>query len=212
MRVYFVRHGESIENTTRTYIGAHVELTEEGRAQAGFVANRFLKIPLDIILSSDMERAKKTALAVSEKVSIGVTHSELLRELSAPSEFIGKDPEDPETKALLEKWLAHRKKGDGKKPFSDEETLPEAKERAKKALSYITAHEENDILVVTHGTFLRVMVLTMLESRLDVKISIAKHFEDFRNFISISNTGITVCDYNDGAWRLITLNDHAHLG
>jgi len=213
MRIYFVRHGESTENTTRVYTGASARLTDEGKAQASFVAERFLKIPIDSILASDMERAKQTATIISEKVGVSVSCSELLQELSEPSELLGKDPDAPETITIRDAWLTHRKKGDGTVPFSDEETLLEAKERAEKALTYIASHEEGDILVVTHGTFLRVMLFVMFEKMLGVKIPIAKYFVDSRKFLSsISNTGITVCDFSDGTWRLVTWNDHAHLG
>lgn len=213
MRVYFVRHGESIENTTGIYKGGSAELTEDGKTQAGFVAERFLKIPIDIILSSDMERAKMTASVISEKVGIGVTHSKLLEELSAPSELLEKDSDDPKTIAIRDAWFAHnRKREDEKSQYSDEESFYDAKKRAEKALAYIIKRKENDILVVTHGTFLRVMLIVMFEKTLRINIPAAKHFPDFRDFLIMSNTGITVCDYIDGNWKLITWNDNAHLG
>jgi hypothetical protein len=35
----------------------------------------------------------------------------------------------------------------------------------------------------------------------------------FMRFVRINNTGITMCEYlSSEEWRVITLNDHAHLG
>ncbi len=221
MRIYFVRHGQSEENISNTYIGAHAKVTEEGLRQAQYVGKRFEKIPVDIILSSDMARAKETARVISERVGQPVTYSELLQEGRAPSELLGKDPSHPEVAAIRELWLTRRYQGEHMR-YSDEETIADMKTRAGDALAFIANHEADNILVVTHGTFLRVVLgMIIIGDTFSPQL-----FKQFRERLSMSNTGITVCDYHkedarrvdldlpgkSPGWRLITWNDHAHLG
>ncbi len=37
-------------------------------------------------------------------------------------------------------------------------------------------------------------------------------FKLMRNNSELSNTGLTMCEYSKNKWKLLTLNDHAHLG
>lgn len=207
MRVYFVRHGESEENKSNVYGDEHSKLTLAGHEQARFVAERFTHIPIDLILSSDMERAQKTAQAISEAVGQDIEYSPLLREARPPQETKGKEYYSPEAIALrtelLTKWVE-----DESWHYSDEENLFDLKTRAHAALEYIREHEADDVLVVTHGTFLRMMIGVMMEGE---KFSPAL-FVRFKSFLSMSNTGIAVCENSKSGWRLITWNDHAHLG
>jgi len=227
MRVYFVRHGESEENVNDIYRGPAAKLTETGYAQARFVAERFTTIPIDLILSSTMERAKETARIISEKIGQGVIHSDLLVETKAPSEFLHKEYDDPEAVSVRNAWLKTRYVDEHAR-YSDEENVADLKVRAKQALLFIADQKVNDCLVVSHGTFLRIILGIILEGD-DFS---SQMFLRMRNAFSISNTGITMFDYNvpdsnhrhistkesqpgDGTisgWRLITWNDHAHLG
>ncbi len=222
MKIYFVRHGESEENTTRMYIGMHAKLTEVGIKQAEFVAERFTKIPIDIILASDMFRAQETANTIGKRINREVLFSELLQETSAPSELLGKNPKDPEVMKIQKAWITKRFSAEDAH-YSDEESFNDFKQRAQMALQYIVRHEVDNILVVTHGTFLRVMIGIMILGD-DFSLDF---FKQLRVIFVSSNTGITVCEYKKSIetgdenfylpekvsdWRLITWNDHAHLG
>ncbi len=207
MKVYFIRHGESEENTTQILAGGESPLTETGKAQARFVAERFKTIPVDLILSSDMIRAKRTAEEIAKTTGQGIVYSPLLCEASAPSELLGLKHDDPKAVDVREKWLKKRQI-DEAFHYSDEESLADLKARAKKALVFIEDREESDVAVVTHGTFLRMMIGVMALG------------DDFRGvfvnrlrlFLHTRNTGITVCEVKNGEWRLLTWNDYAHLG
>jgi len=66
--IYFVRHGESQANAEITGIGMDSPLTEKGREQAGFIAERCKRLPIQVIISSTMNRARETAEVVLKRI------------------------------------------------------------------------------------------------------------------------------------------------
>ena len=64
MKLYLIRHGESESNVSGYYRGRHSALSRSGLMQAKKLARRFAKIHIDLIVSSDFERALETADAV----------------------------------------------------------------------------------------------------------------------------------------------------
>jgi len=63
MRVFLIRHGESIGNAQRIHQGQKKDfsLSELGKTQAELLKKRFQNIKIDAIYSSDLNRAKETA-------------------------------------------------------------------------------------------------------------------------------------------------------
>jgi len=205
--VYFVRHGESEWNATGRHQDRTPGLSEAGKKQAEFLGQRFIKIPIEMIVSSPFSRARQTAEIVGKKVGVPVEFSELFVECKRPSAVEGKlksDPEVIEIKTLIKanfhlpNWR-----------HSDEEIYEELKTRAIRALVLIEQFGKERILVVTHGTFLRtVLGLLLLGEEMT-----AQEWLKIDKFFELSNTGITICDKReDSTWKLVTWNDHAHLG
>ncbi len=61
MKLYFVRHGQTIGNMTRDYsTTAHDVLSPKGIEQAELLADRLADYQFDVIYSSPLERAVKT--------------------------------------------------------------------------------------------------------------------------------------------------------
>jgi broad specificity phosphatase PhoE len=60
MTIYFVRHGESVNNVSKNYQGADVKLSDLGCKQAEIVAERLTHVPIDVILASSFTRAHDT--------------------------------------------------------------------------------------------------------------------------------------------------------
>jgi broad specificity phosphatase PhoE len=65
--VYFVRHGSTDGNEQGAYQHVHTPLSELGRRQAACVARRFERIPVDIVITSDMARAVETGRCIAER-------------------------------------------------------------------------------------------------------------------------------------------------
>lgn len=91
--------------------------------------------------------------------------------------------------------------------YSDEETAHELITRATKAVTMLEQLNASAVICVTHGLFLRILIGVMMFGESLSRDCLLK----FMRFISISNTGVTVCECREGRWKLITLNDMAHL-
>ena len=62
VKLYFIRHGESLANQKDVFIGQYdFDLTEKGRKQAEMVADYLKDVKVDAIYSSDLLRAYHTA-------------------------------------------------------------------------------------------------------------------------------------------------------
>ncbi|MFA6552576.1 MAG: histidine phosphatase family protein [Candidatus Paceibacterota bacterium] len=206
-KVYFVRHGESETNAGDLIIGGTAHITEKGREQAAFVAERCKELPLDVIISSTMNRAKETAEIISVKIKKPIAeYSDLFNERRMPSMRIGKLKSSPEIKAM-EKALIENF-GVPEWRFSDEENFADFKERSGKALDFLSKRPEENILVVTHGFFLRIIITRVLFG----ESLTGEVCDKFIGHTLTENTGITLISGDNGAWKLLTWNDHAHLG
>lgn len=209
-RIYFVRHGITPGNEASLYQKLDTPLSEKGRAQAVFLAERLSKISFEVLIASTMERAQETACIIAQKTGHTVVSENLFHEIHRPSIVRGKSKTDPEVTQIIRTtklyWTIEGKK------HSDEENFFDFKNRAIKALDYLKARDEQTLVVVTHGTFLKMLLAVMLQG--------ANTEPDFLNtidtFFFSENTGITWVEYDNphhpNSWQLITWNDHAHLG
>ncbi len=203
--VYFVRHGRTEGNEKKFYQHGEVPLSEKGKAQAAFVADRFSRIEIEKVISSDMNRAKETAEAIAAKTGQPLELQPLLRELVRPSEMRGKLHADPEARKILKFIKDNFESG---KRYSDEENFYDLKNRAQEAKAYIESRHERALAIVTHGTFLKMLIGVMI---FDTLLT-ANEFLALDAVFHSSNTGITTCAHEDGKWQIRTWNDYAHLG
>ncbi|MBI1999491.1 MAG: histidine phosphatase family protein [Parcubacteria group bacterium] len=210
-RVYFVRHGETENNVLNIHQGSEPSLTERGREQAKFVAERLARISFDALISSDYVRACETARMISEKTGKPVVQSELFRERKNPSEINGKPHTDPEAVRIRDELIGHQNDPDWR--YSDEENFFDTRRRALSAIVYLENLSEENLVVITHGTFLIMLIGCMMDAGLSTD-----SYRALRFFLFPHNTGITVCEKGNpkaarpDKWQLITWNDHAHLG
>jgi probable phosphoglycerate mutase len=67
VKFFLVRHGETAENTQMRYLGTRDEpMTERGLWQARQAAEALSQIPIKIVISSPMRRARDTAIQIQE--------------------------------------------------------------------------------------------------------------------------------------------------
>lgn len=209
-KIYFVRHGESEGNMGQIRQTAATSLTEKGKSQASIVAERCAKLPVETIICSTMSRAKETADAILKKVSKPTEYSDLFVERRRPSEVLGKPKDDP-VALEVEKEIKLKFHLPGFK-FSDEESFEDLKNRALAALAYLAQRPEENILVVTHGFFMRIIIACVVFGE---KLTGEEGVKFIRTF-HMENTGISVLMYDKEdtktPWWLWIWNDHAHLG
>lgn len=204
--IYFVRHGQTPLNETRTYQFFDTPLSEKGLKQAALVAERFKSISAEVVISSQMTRALQTGQAIAKATSLPLVESSLLQEMARPSAVRGKPHADPDAREVIKTTTAYFE--DRERRHSDEENFFDIKTRALNVLVYLQEREESNIIVVTHGTFLHMILAVMMEG----DTASPQTFLNFQNFLFPSNTGITRCVLRNGAWRLMTWSDDAHLG
>ena len=81
-KIILVRHGQSIGNAWRRYLGhTDLGLTELGRTEAEQTARALANEKIDAIYSSDLKRAHETALPHARIHGLDITDSENLREI-----------------------------------------------------------------------------------------------------------------------------------
>lgn len=201
MKVYFVRHGSTDLFEKRICQTDDEPLNEKGLKQAKELGKRFSHTPLDLIISSSHTRAVQTAQAISPNVEI----SSLFVEVRKPKEIIGRSKEDEEVKNILKK-IGNMYLIDPGWHYSDEENFEDLKTRGLKALQFLISQNKDNILVVSHGNFIALMVgLMVFGENYPVDVSLK-----LKNFFRFGNTGVSICTYDEGHWQLQCWNDTSH--
>lgn len=206
MRVYFVRHAESQYNALDRHQFASVGLSELGIKQAEYVAQRLSTNKIDVIISSPYERARRTAEFISAAVQKPVELTPLLIETKKPSVIEGRYYHDPE--AVRIKNAIRDNLHDPAWRYADEETFFDARDRAVQCVKFITRLDKGNVLLVTHGGIMGMIIAVMLHGEeLDIR-----DFLKLKTFLRVDNASISLCEYtNHKTWKLITWNDCAHL-
>ena len=209
MRIYVVRHGETESNADRIRQSREGYLSDDGIQEARAAASKLSSLKIDSIFTSSYPRAKQTADIISALgKGLLVQVSEYLTEVKLPSEVVGRPVDDPKSKKIFSWLTSHITSPTAR--FSDEETYNEYVSRARQVLEHIEKTGFENTVVVTHHRFIHILVAVVLVgNELTPQL-----FNLIRNHIYISNTGITVIEKNEekeGAWHLLTLNEHSHL-
>lgn len=204
MNVYFVRHGES-ELTEKTYQLPETPLSHLGIKQAKSIAKRFTEIPIELILSSTYLRAIETAQEIKKIEEVPIVQNDLFVERRMPSSFLGKKIDDAEVITIHETIRKHFYEPNWH--YADEENFSDLIHRAEEALKFVLNQEKENIIVVTHGYFLTVLMFYILFS----ENMQAEWFTSFRKHIEFSLTGLSIVEYQIQKWKILSLNDYAHL-
>lgn len=209
-KIYFVRHGESTGNSGTFRQGPDTPLSDLGIQQAQFVAERLKTTPIDKVMVSSYERAKQTAEIINKCLNKEIEISDLLIERIKPSSVVGKDKNDPEAKEIDRLTEENFHNPDFK--FEDGETFSEMKARALQVLQTCQESEAENILLVTHGIFLRMLAACVVMGE-----ELTSHeYWKFYITLEVENTSITVFRYDllEGRpqWYIEVWNDSAHLG
>lgn len=203
--LYLVRHGESKLNAKRVHQDGTVGLSEKGIEQSKQLAKRITAIPIDIVLASPFERAKQTADIIGQRLNLPIELNPLLVEIKRPTEIEGRQVDEPGVVAIKNEILANWNNPAFK--HSDEETFYEFKNRASEVIKLLTQLNNEHILVVTHGDLIGMIICLMAFGEGLEPETLKK----FRKFLMLSNTGITVCKFENEQWKLITWNDITHI-
>lgn len=200
MNIYFVRHGESALNAQRIHQNRHVELSELGRRHAAAYAERFKGIPIGRIVASPYKRAQQTAEAISQAIAVSIEFSDLFVEVKRPTVIEGRHADEPDVVAI--KRTIEDRYHDPSYRHSDEDTFSLFSARARKAKEYLDALTDENVLVVSHGDFIKMFLCVVLfGEKLEPWI-----YQQMRPLLEASHTGITHFKKDGSDWFLSEWN------
>ena len=200
-RLIIVRHGESNANKTRTFAGhLNIPLSERGEMQAKMTAEYIVqRYQIDKIYCSDLLRAYHTALPIANITGAPLIKTEKLREIYA-GDWEGKTFNELQTRYAdtYGVWLCDI----GNARPNSGEAVQELYERVYNALQEIVF--ENDgktIAVATHATPIRA-----LQCRFS-----GFSVNEMKNVPWVTNDSVTVVDYENGVFSLVSVSEDKHL-
>jgi broad specificity phosphatase PhoE len=190
MRIYLIRHGETIFNASRTVQHPHTPLSDRGLEQARRLGERMRDVPLTAIVSSDYARAYRTAEAVHATTGAPLSILESLRERN-----LGDHRGTPFSELTVNVFAADYQPPNG-------ESWPQFNTRVERAWEEVVefaGSAEGDFAVVSHA-----LVCGALMERC-VPVPEAIRPAEIR----FGNTAVTVID--GPPWEATLLGCCAHL-
>jgi len=142
--LYFVRHGQSTANAANVYAGqdSSVQLTDLGRQQAMDSGTAIKGLNIDLIISSDLDRAEETARIIAGQLGLPETAVKLdarLREIN-----IGQLANQPDKG--FAGYMRHVELGTDQTV----ETPEQAESRVRSFLSTLVQQGGRTVLLVAH--------------------------------------------------------------
>lgn len=201
MKLFLIRHGQSVTNQTGTFAG-HLDapLSERGYAQAACVPAFFEGIPVDAVYASDLSRAMDTVRPLAESRGLSVIPERDLRETYA-GKWEGMPFEDLPTLYPddYRVWMQDI----GAVRCTGGESMAEVAVRVDAALRRIAErHPDGTVVAASHGAALRA-VLTLWDTG-----SVAAMQQ--RGWMA--NAAVTEVEYRDGTFTILHDNLTHHLG
>lgn len=199
--VVLVRHGQTDYNVQDRWQGfLDIPLNKNGLKQAELLAKSLKDYPIDVFISSPLNRALVTTEKVAKSHGMEIAYTdERLREINF-GDCAGLNPKEREVRfpALMELW----KNRPWLVTFPNGESLLDMQYRGRLALEdAVTKYPGKTIFIGAHS-FINAVVLCSILG-LDTQ-----HFPQ----IAQNNTCVNVLQYEDGFWKIVTMNSVAHLG
>ena len=202
-RLYLIRHGETLANRSFRYIGRRDDaLSETGVRQAAELATALASLPISAVISSPLQRARKTAQAIAEARQLEVELTPELRECDfgaweglTRAEVLARGPEEAQ---LFQAW-----ERDATLAPPEGESFTALQQRVCTYVNELARmHAGQTLALVSHVGPIKVLLASALEAPL---------WASFRIFLDPAT--ISVVDWQDNGHALVRLvNSHAHLG
>lgn len=198
-KLILVRHGETVWNAEKKFQGhTDIALSPAGLEQATRLADRLASEKIAAVYSSDLNRAFVTAETVARRHNLTVNEVPSLREIRFG------DWEGLTYTAIHEKWpsqLSGLFTTPGEIVIPGGESFYELKKRAADAIADLVAkHEDETVVVVSHGGTIRTIFCSILDINLN-------HLWGIRQ----DNTAVNIIEYYDGRALISLVNDTHHL-
>ncbi len=200
IRIILIRHGETTWNIEGRYQGQEdTPLSEKGIRQGKSIGTALKEIPIDAAISSPLSRALDTCRYATAYHQLDILTDRRITEISHGL-WEGIHAEEIEKKYPDEFRLWHTHPDKVQMP--EGECLDDVRKRVRRAFDeYAAAYDGKTILVAAHDAVNKVILCDILN--LDM---------GYFWHIKQDNGCINVIEYDQGLWRLVTLNSTAHLG
>ena len=199
--VILVRHGETAYNVQGRSQGIlDIPLNENGLKQAKLLAKSLKDYPIDVFISSPLNRAYVTTETVAKLHGKTIAYTDdRLKEIDY-GDCAGLTPDElkeryPEIVKLQKErpWLVNYPNG---------ENYRDLEYRTRNALEDAVAKYPGKTIFIGAHSHVNMAVLCSVLG-LD-----AQHIPQIRQ----SNTCLNILKYKDGAWQVVAMNSIAHLG
>lgn len=199
MKLYFIRHGETDWNIVKRLQGAtDIPLNENGEALAKLTAEGLKEIPFDVIFTSPLKRAYRTAEILKGDREIPLIKEERIREIcfgdyeGLVSKSEGYSIPDPDFKFFFTKTNCYKTPPNG-------ESIESLLKRTGEFLEELKHREdlkEKTILISSHGAAVRAL-LSNIE-----KCDLAQFWGGGVH----KNCGVSCVELVDGTYKILWEN------
>jgi probable phosphoglycerate mutase len=165
MRVFLLRHGESVSNAAVDKVSLPEEegdrLSPRGRRQAETAGRRIAEFGIERIVTSPMGRARETAAAVAAATGLEPEVWDWTYELREPPEYFRSSGEHQQRHRWSNRMKAHAEDPEAAPPGG--ESFADLRRRVVRTEERLVADDVDRTLLVGHGIFFRfAFALTVL--------------------------------------------------
>ncbi len=197
MKLYLLRHGETDWNKARKIQGCtDIPLNDYGRELARKTGEGMNDIPIDLVITSPLIRAKETAQLVMAGRDVSFWEDARIQEMNF-GEYEGRPSDEEPTASILRAFF----KNPGAYPPPEQgESIPQLLARTGKFLEIICQNEElqnKSILISTHGAAMTGLV-NNIKGQLEVN--------DFWKMGVPPNCAVTIVSVEDGKATIVEEN------
>lgn len=203
MKIYFIRHGETVWNTLKIFQGSsNSNLTEKGIEQAKKLGERLKNTKITAFYSSPLGRAIETSKLIIGERGIEISKIDEFREIGL-GKVEGLPRVEFEKKYPKEFYDFFNNPKEYNPSKYEGESYYELFNRVENGLKKIvTKHKKNDIiLVVCHGVTLKGIF----------KIIRNMNFDEVKDVEVPENTSVSIVDYDNGKYKIEVFSDISHL-
>ena len=197
-----VRHGQSESNLAKRFTGqTETVLTPLGHAQAENTARFLHEYPIDVIYSSDLERAMQTAEPTAKDHGLEIIPNRELREIFA-GEWEGLLYATL-TERFPESYRRWREDVGHAHPDGGESALALGRRVSSEVDRLLAKHQGQCIALFTHATPLRMLACRWF----------GRPFEDAASVPWCNNASVSVIEYeDDGSFQVLLYGYDEHQG
>lgn len=202
LRIYFVRHGETLWNTLKIFQGrSNSPLTDLGISQAKKLSEHLKDLNFTKIYSSPLDRAMTTTKLIIGDKNLEITPIEEFQEIGM-GEVEGIPREDFEKNYPIEYHNFWNNAVEYNPSAYCGESYSEVLERVQKGLDkIISENKDGNILVISHGVTLKA-IFNIINN---------KGIDEFSKQPVPENTSTTIVEYENNNFKIVKFSDTEHL-